>query len=755
MSRTISYWRHLFGVMSGMALYHYWYIVSDLTYGVILLILGLISWKRAIWLRRAAVVLAGWWLILRVCEPLLMGLVANSFGSATSSYLVGIMSIMLLGYVFGRIYPGLSPVRLNFALNFSFIFAFSVFSHRFFLEWDHSIRYLFNAIAFIEGALISNSLRPLNLKIKSNRDLAITASATILGLTALYYHGSHSEQRKLSIGLFDGRSKWAETRNEYSLSNITMKGGYSYSIMREFLAYNYHIASISDKHISGADLKDLDALLFITPTKPFTQGEIKCIKEYVEQGGRLIVIADHTDLYGHALVLNNLFEGVGISVESNALYHDTNYHAKLISPHGLKHYIRPMTPCSFSISRPFVVTSIADGWINERADYTKPNFFGDFTFTRDDAIGRWVTGGDIPFGYGVISLFGDSTIFSNFAIFLPNNIEQLISLIEGDSITPAVTYIQLLLLVLLLLVLSCASTPIVSITLLSVFTALSAISLQPINRQIEKYFPKEKTIYVYSEPHYLLEAPPGAVPENKTVSSLYSHIARFGIWPLYSGATPPGLITHKSLFITNAHGLDRYLSRTGKKVSHCIVVGPIDNDKYSLDIGEYAPDPLSPLYQFFSLTPSTTRSFYMSDSGAITFDQDNTSILCANANYTDADLGSWWINQPLSPFKSSRLNDFYEWIHDRDDIYPYIYPNSNTLTDSAHSLWSIMSEGGADTQVSLRINHDSPEKIYYLGNGVWASLAHSGEHSYILGGPELFDSATSCRPVKWAGTLIK
>lgn len=50
----------------------------------------------------------------------------------------------------------------------------------------------------------------------------------------------------------------------------------------------------------------MDVLVFKTPTEPFTDEEVSTIERFVDQGGGLFLIGDHTNLFGMSTYLNKV-----------------------------------------------------------------------------------------------------------------------------------------------------------------------------------------------------------------------------------------------------------------------------------------------------------------------------------------------------------------------------------------------------------------------------------------------------------------
>ena len=157
-------------------------------------------------------------------------------------------------------------------------------------------------------------------------------------------------------------------------------------------------------------LKGFDELILITPTIPFDDEFANAVSNWTSSGGRLLIVADHTNLFGHQTVLKKIVEEFGIALRPDALFEtDTNggIYGNLVEKFA------GLTPCS--ISKGVIPRLKMAGW-SERPDYTATSFFGKMDPTNDDQWGHHVVLGSKRYGLGEVSVFSDSTFFANFAI---------------------------------------------------------------------------------------------------------------------------------------------------------------------------------------------------------------------------------------------------------------------------------------------------------------------------------------------------
>jgi hypothetical protein len=161
---------------------------------------------------------------------------------------------------------------------------------------------------------------------------------------------------------------------------------------------------------SDESLATFDELIIITPTTPFSSQNIQSIRKWTHGGGRLIIIADHTNLFGHQTVLQQLTDQFGIGLRPDALF-ETETNGGIYG--NILTQFAGLTPCS--ISKGVIPRLKMAAW-SENPDYTASSFFGELDPTNDDRFGHYPILGSKRYGLGEVAVFTDSTFFANFAI---------------------------------------------------------------------------------------------------------------------------------------------------------------------------------------------------------------------------------------------------------------------------------------------------------------------------------------------------
>lgn len=216
--------------------------------------------------------------------------------------------------------------------------------------------------------------------------------------------------------------KWAYT--DPGSKKLNIKSQYSYNILQ---------ATIQADEINLGDIGKYEELWIITPTKPFSKTESEALHKWLRGGGRMVIIADHTDLFGHQRVLNRFIEELGVSVSDGAIIGTDGGGGIYRSARG---NYNGLTATTFSGD--YIPTHYALGY-DDGIDYSKPSFFSDFRITSEDRFSAYPCSGLKKVGMGQILLFGDSTLFSNFGLSRPGSQHLLREICSGTYPHPSYT----------------------------------------------------------------------------------------------------------------------------------------------------------------------------------------------------------------------------------------------------------------------------------------------------------------------------
>jgi hypothetical protein len=233
--------------------------------------------------------------------------------------------------------------------------------------------------------------------------------------------------KKISGIVFDeSHGKWETVLSRYGPEDFGRGVNYTYSLLA---GYSKRLTGVSSTYINENDqLPSSDSLFVLKmPVRSLSQQFNKRLSSWVGDGGRLLIVADHTDLYNSTQNLTPLLDRFGVALNSDAVYDRTgmpnvvdSYAADFIL--GRIHYNSDsflwQTGTSFSSIPIGSLALLSYGAsFSEPGDYSRQNRFGPFLPRTILRYGNHSAVLAFPFGAGAVALVLDSTPWSNFSIF--------------------------------------------------------------------------------------------------------------------------------------------------------------------------------------------------------------------------------------------------------------------------------------------------------------------------------------------------
>lgn len=510
------------------------------------------------------------------------------------------------------------------------------------------------------------------------------------------------------------RGVWANTSEEYSTGDWTLKSSYSYSLLKKVMAQKYNLRNTND--LTTLNPQNEDAVFFITPTTPFSEDEFHAIDFFVKHGGKAVFLVDHTDLYGHARVANSYLQKHDINVKYDAVFAPGNPYKHNLLNDMFFTSVRPMTGCSLELEKNAHIRSFYLGFISEKADYTKPNFFGEKQWTPEDKVGVfpfWITK---RYGKGTITVCTDSTIFSNFALFQPKVLSLIRGIFQWDYILAYLTdlfpYFLLALLVCLFLLCFIKSRLSLINYLLFFMLFIPTKSFIFFSSNVEAFYQNQKMLLVDSKNRYIYEPElPANYNWHLSVSNLMANLPRFGIFPYYMDFIER---------IYNSANIELVITNESE-----------------------------------NLSSKNTKTLVINQGENI--QQSNTQkILYANLGLSDFFLGTWWTSLEISPYRKAMFKSFSNWLNDFSfDVF--LYP-AESVEAGFKRLYLKNENGDIKTIFFSKITCYTIKNYsyLYLGDGVWGILIDNKNKYFLLGGPSLNDQLINgFFSTNWYGIIEK
>ena len=470
---------------------------------------------------------------------------------------------------------------------------------------------------------------------------------------------------------------WAKTSPTYSVKGLDNASCYSYS---EF------VTLLNADTISNFNqIYNYNELWIVTPTKPFNNEELVTIKNWVFKGGKLIVVSDHTDLYGHSRCTNQLASIFGCKIHQSATFDSRNrviFNDAYASPVNIK----------TGTNMTGMVFPLVASWLwEEDTYYANSNFFGPLSPSGDDSFGEKLIVGQTVFGLGQVSFLQDSTIFANFSVYQPY-VMDVANIVSIHSYIARLFF--LLPLILALCMWACASGYKMSLVTLIIFFPFTL----PISKEPSFNYGKNPQIWTGDYSFILENGCPYA-----NISTAYSLAAlsqRKPLWKesvkrsesdiIWVDSTQPPSNKWRWIKTEDSH------IRRNYRVSDWAQLYTYLDAPY-----------IRPLHKIYN----------------------NYYRLYANAVFSDVVMNDWWYNDGISNKRCDRIKSWLAWLNKSSYI---AYRDISRFTQDKHS--AIVSAKGKDRivmQLPKPLANSGSE--VYFGNGIVGILYMHGDTLSVFG----------------------
>lgn len=264
--------------------------------------------------------------------------------------------------------------------------------------------------------------------------LAFLAGLAVVGLLTFPDPGRKKAGRVL---LDEYNSNWEWTTQVLDTEWYGHKSGYNYYSLGQWLRYYFQVDTNFGPRTAEL-LSSYDTLIIKTPTEPFAPEEIEAIEAWVRAGGGLFLIGDHTNVFGTSSYLNPLARRFGLRFRYTSTYDLPTLRVTLYErPNLLAHAaLLEMPPFLFATSctleAPLLSENLMVGY-GLRAlpvDYATRMFFPDKEREIDYPFGVFLQSAAVRHGRGRVVAFTDSTVFSNFTMFIAGKSEYFLGVMN-------------------------------------------------------------------------------------------------------------------------------------------------------------------------------------------------------------------------------------------------------------------------------------------------------------------------------------
>ena len=198
----------------------------------------------------------------------------------------------------------------------------------------------------------------------------------------------------------------------------------------KFVNFTDYTSIIESETITSDILSNFDVFVVINFNGVFSEKEQKAIWDFVDNGGGLLVLGDHTNMVGMQDSLNSLLEPTAIRFRFDSglpihpdfkwipccdvLHHPSMQYVDI----NIRNKIQISVGASLDIGPgtfPIIVGRYA---LSDIGDYSKDddNYLGDYQYNEGEQIGDIILVAGEYYGSGRVLVFGDTSTFQNTAI---------------------------------------------------------------------------------------------------------------------------------------------------------------------------------------------------------------------------------------------------------------------------------------------------------------------------------------------------
>lgn len=263
----------------------------------------------------------------------------------------------------------------------------------------------------------------------------VLAIAGLIGYLGFQDPGLRKQGRVL---IDDAHGDWELTTRKFDKEWFGKQSLYNYYLARNFTDYYFQVDVNVDRPITAELLDDYDVMVAKTPTTLYSEAEKGAIQGFVQGGGGLFLIGDHTNLFGMSTVLNDLARAFRIQFNFDDTFDlmrnsSSSYTAPSYLSHPVVRGLRSFefeTSCTLDVPLSAEFIMVGSGLGREWVDYSHKNFFGNIKLDPDEDFGLFVQAAAVKSGQGRVLAFSDSTVFSNFSFFWPGKAEFFLSALD-------------------------------------------------------------------------------------------------------------------------------------------------------------------------------------------------------------------------------------------------------------------------------------------------------------------------------------
>jgi hypothetical protein len=268
--------------------------------------------------------------------------------------------------------------------------------------------------------------------------LALTACgmATIAFIVQWDPVGSPKGGRVMVV---ERHSTWEPSDEPYDKDHFGHDPSYAYTRAYDYCDQYFEMSRLQESDpINHQKLSQCDVLIVKIPTDWFLDDEVKAITQFVEDGGGLLLVGDHTNVFNSTTYLNPIARQFGFRLRHDLLFRIGSPYVQELKPPTVPHpIVQHLPPMHYAVS-----CSVDPGASRGRAvvrstglwslypDYHQDNYHPHAEYRAEMGYGAFIQLWATRHGRGRVAAYTDSTIFSNFCTFQPGKAELLLGMLQ-------------------------------------------------------------------------------------------------------------------------------------------------------------------------------------------------------------------------------------------------------------------------------------------------------------------------------------
>ncbi len=267
--------------------------------------------------------------------------------------------------------------------------------------------------------------------------LAALGAAMLTFLWAWDPIGSPTKQG--CVRVVERCSGWEPTDVPYDENSYGEKASYTYRLIYDYASHYFTMSRLErSTPIDAESLAACDVLVLKTPTERLSKGEVDAIVRFVEHGGGLLMIGDHTNVFRSTTYLNDVARRLGFTFRNDLLFrvgdaYEQPFPVAAVAHPAVMHVDRMDLAVSCSIDPGLSwgrAATLGSGLWSLPPQYEHSNYHPPAEYRPQMRVGPFVQLWAARFGKGRVLAFTDSTIFSNFCIFQPGKAELMLNMLS-------------------------------------------------------------------------------------------------------------------------------------------------------------------------------------------------------------------------------------------------------------------------------------------------------------------------------------